>query len=168
MKKVIILFAVCLMAIPAFSQNTTRIGAAHKVDFGGYLAMATGYTHWTGAAIIDINSENNNGRLGINLGWLQRNKIGSYVSAEYQYLLGKEDGVFYVYPTAGVYGQYFDHDDCGKYSAGVQAGLGFDLQFSENFAFFAEGVYQFLFLKDKANDKDINRPRVSAGIRFGF
>lgn len=160
MKKIIILIAACLMTIPALSQNTTRIGANHKFDVGAFLAISPvkAGPDWNGAAIMDYNFASHNGRLNINFGCMDTSVFTPDFSCNYQYLFGQENGLFYFYPTAGIYTEVYT-----KFKIGAQAGAGLEFQINDIWAFYAEGVYQMLFLNGGSM-----RPRFSIGVRIGL
>ncbi len=159
MKKLFTVLAVCLIsAVSLSAQNKTRIGAAHDLDFGGYWSYGQEVAN-NGALFMDINAATNNMRTRISLGWLERTHFCPEVAADVQYLFGKEKGLFYVYPTAGLYVEQFHKE----FNLGAQAGLGFELQFSENFGFFAEGGYQYLFLNN-----GVGRAKTNVGLKFAF
>lgn len=159
MKKLFTVLAICLIsAVSLSAQNKTRIGSQHALDFGGYLSH-DGVAAYSGALFMDINSATCNLRTRVNLGWLERTHFSPEVAADFQYLFGKDKGLVYVYPTAGVYVEQF-HE---VFNVGAQAGLGVELQFSDKFGVFGEGGYQYLFL-----DKAAGRTKFNLGAKIAF
>ncbi len=162
MKKLISIIAI-LMATVTFvsAQNTTRIGSAHNVNFGGYYGYGQGSLHNYGAAFIDINAAKSNLRTRIQLGEVQR-WDNPFAAVAFQYLFPVVGGL-YIYPFAGLEGEM--HKDCGwekDYDFSPEAGAGLEYQFCSNFGIFVQGRYQYML------NEAASRLSGNAGVVFAF
>lgn len=175
MKKILVIVAIIAATCTAVkAENTTRIGSAHRFDYGAFAGWSQGNTSWYGMGIIDLNGANTNFRTRLTLGIVERpltqkfkknNGFNPNAGLEFQYLIGLSDA-FYIYPTVGGYYEHFSKKTTHKINNdyGVKAGLGVEIQISSSFGFFAEGDYMRMFVdKDKAN-----RLGGRAGVIFAF
>ncbi len=163
MKKIFVFVAILLATCTAVSaENTTRIGAAHSVDYGVFYGYSTGALCNYGMAFLDINADNSNFRTRLNLGLAERwfkggNGFNPNVAVDAQYLLRLADG-FYLYPSIGIYGERFGKKNnkvinniVKEFNFGLEGGLGFEVQISSGFGLFLEGNYQRMFTESTAN-----------------
>lgn len=152
MKKAIMIAAVLLAACTAVNaENTTRIGSEHRVNYGLFAGYATGDVAWYGMALLDINAAHSNLRTRIGLGLAERFFAGGKgfnpnALVDVQYLLPLAKG-FYFYPSVGLYGEHFSKKTAHvpNNNFGVEAGLGFEVQFAPKIGIFCEGNYQRMF-----------------------
>lgn len=160
MKKIIVIAAFLIAACTvASAENTTRIGSAHRVDFGVFVGYYTG-SEWIGEAFLDLNAANCNFRTRFNLGLEERPyffkqkkfNICPTVGVDAQYLLPLSDA-FVVYPAVGAFYEHYAHHKVNN-DFGIKAGLGLELQISSSVGIFVEGNYKHVFMdkvKNQAN-----------------
>jgi len=158
MKKTLMTLAVILAAcVSAFAQEKgTVISRESAIDYGVYYGNGDGRLANFGGAFIDYNFNNSNFRLR-GMGGLMELPNCPFLALDAQYLF-KTVGNLYLYPTAGVYGEYHNKDTYKeKTCTGLTAGVGAEYQISPAFGIFAEARRQFLFNVD-------NRTAFNIGI----
>lgn len=155
MKKFFILATAILATCTMVSaENTTRIGAKHRIDYGAVLGWAQNDLAWYGMAFLDINAAGSNFRTRINLGLAERNfwlkgktaGLNPNAAIDFQYLLPLSE-TLYLYPSIGIYGEHFS-EKTGHTpldNIGAEFGGGLEFQFTSGFGIFAQGDYQWIF-----------------------
>ena len=162
MKKIIVIAAFLIAACTvASAENTTRIGSAHRVDFGVFAGYYTG-SAWIGEAFLDLNAANCNFRTRFNLGLEERPylfkqtkfNICPTVGVDAQYLLPLSDA-FVVYPAVGAFYEHYAVNNKNhkvNNDFGIKAGIGLEFQISSSVGIFVEGNYKRMFVnKEKPN-----------------
>ena len=172
MKKIIVIVAFMLAACTAVSaENTTRIGSAHRVDYGAFVGYYVG-SAWIGQAFIDLNAAESNFRARLNLGLEERpyrfkQKEFNFcpsVGVDAQYLLPLSEA-FYVYPSVGAFYEHYAHRKVNN-DFGLKAGIGLEFQISSSFGIFAEGNYKHVFMDKVKNHA--NRFGGQLGVILAF
>lgn len=168
MKKILtVLAAVLVSATVSMAQNSTKMGADHKWTYGAALSHTFSETvvegetkvYNSGLVAFERNSENNNYRTRISLGWLERTHFCPSASVDAQYLFPLGETGIYVYPSVGAYCVTFHKE----FNVGAQAAAGLELQLGSRLGIFAEAKYQHLFLNG-----GIDRLQAGAGLKIAF